>query len=89
VLTRACVANIENPVDITHDGTRASARGRGEEGGRMMKFRWTGKGDEEQEEELKKTKKQQHITTISRDGSVGELIKSVLWLFKCHVVSVW
>lgn len=64
MLTRACAANIENPVDITHDGTRASACERGEEGGRMMKFRWTGKGDEEQEEELKKNQK---TTTYNND----------------------
>lgn len=61
MLTRACAANIENPVDITHDGTRASACERGEEGGRMMEFRWTGKGDEEQEEELKKKPKNNNI----------------------------
>jgi hypothetical protein len=66
VLTRACATNIENPVDITHEGTCGVEEGRG--------------GGE------KKTEK---TTTVFRDGSVGELIKSVLWLFKCHVVSAW
>lgn len=76
MLTRACAANIENPVDITHAEER-EAKEAAEEA--------------VEEEEEKKPKKQQHTyvrtTTVSRDGSVGELIKSVLWLFKCHVVS--
>lgn len=42
MLTRACAANIENPVDITHDGTGARARARSEEGGRMMEVQVNG-----------------------------------------------